>query len=106
MTIFKVGTTVDTGSVPHVTVDIDPAAPLLSGRYTFQLVVTDSDHAVSDPTRFTVIILDNVKPTAVIDGNSPISMPFGKPFTLTALASHANAPAAIVNFNWTLVSTG
>jgi hypothetical protein len=106
MPVFKVGTTVDTGAVPNVTVDIDPAAPLLSGRYTFQLVVTDSDHAVSDPARVTIIVLDNVKPTAVIDGLPQQSFPFGRPFALTAVASHANAPATIANYSWTLVSVG
>ena len=106
MALFKVGTTVDTGNVANVVVDIDPAAPLLSGKYTFQLVVTDSDHAVSDPTRITVTILDNVKPTAVIDGPPQIKVPFGKAFTLTATGSHANAPATIAHYAWTLLAAG
>jgi hypothetical protein len=106
MTAFKVGTSVDTGNVPNVTVDIDQNAPLASGKYTFQLVVTDNDHAVSDPARVTVIVLDNTKPTAVIDGPASISVAFGRGFTLTATGSHANTPAIIANYNWTLLSAG
>lgn len=106
MTIFKVGTTVDTGNVPNVVVDVDPAAPLLSGKYVFQLTVTDSDHAVSNPTTVTVVVLDNVKPTAVIDQGSTLTVPFGQRFTLTANGSHVNPPAQFSTFSWTLIAAG
>jgi hypothetical protein len=105
MTIVKPGVPVQT-TEPILVVDIDPAAPMLSGKYTFQLVVRDSDGAVSDATNVTVVVLDNIKPTAVIDGPPVQQAAFGAPFQLTAKGSHANAPAQLREFTWTLLGVG
>jgi hypothetical protein len=69
-------------------------------------VVRDNDGAVSAPTTVTVVVLDNAKPTAIIDGPAVLQVPFGNGFTLTGKGSHANPPATLAVFTWTLVAQG
>jgi hypothetical protein len=53
---------------PGITVDIDRAAPLARGRHRYQLVVTDDSGNLSEPTTIVVIVADQTRPTAVLDG--------------------------------------
>lgn len=86
---------------PELTITIDPARPLRVGAHTFQLTVTDDSGNVSQPASVRVIIIDDQRPTAVIDG--PASVGAGKPFTLTGRRS-TDLGGRITSYQWTLVS--
>jgi hypothetical protein len=100
MPTFQIGQSVKT-STNTVSVDVDANNPLPKGTHIFQLVVVDDDGLVSDPVQFSLVVLDDRKPTAVIDG--PSSVQLGQSFTLDGSRSVDLAPGRIVEFVWTLL---
>ncbi len=69
----------------NVTVEVDPAAPLVTGRHRFELVVTDDSGNPSEPTAIVVIVADRERPTAVLDGPEVVN--FGTSFELSGKRS-------------------
>ena len=76
-------------------------APLRPGVYTFQLAVTDDSGNQSEPAQFRLIVADDQKPTAVIDGPTRISSTSG--FTLSGKRSIDAGGGTIKTFTWTLL---
>lgn len=89
----------DTSSIE---VTIDPAQPLPPGRHRFQLIVEDDAGNVSNPSFVDVIVIDNVKPTAVLD--APVSVPVSTSFKLSGARSFDLAPGKIKAYRWMQVS--
>jgi hypothetical protein len=81
----------------------EPRAPLKTGTYTFQLVVVDDAKNQSAPATFSVTVVDDTAPTAVITG--PERIPFGKAFALSGERSSDAGDGKIVRFIWTLIRT-
>jgi hypothetical protein len=69
----------------NVTVEVDSAAPLVTGRHRFELVVTDDSGNESEPTAIIVIVADRERPTAVLDGPDVVN--FGASFELSGKRS-------------------
>ena len=86
----------------RVDVTVTPANPLPPGRHRFQLVVVDDSGNESDASIADVLVVDNTKPTAVLD--APASVPFGSSFSLSGARSIDLAPGRIVQYRWTRVS--
>ena len=64
---LSVNKTISTADA-SLNIELDNGKPLASGRgYDFQLVVSDNSGNQSAPTVARVIIIDDEKPTAVID---------------------------------------
>jgi hypothetical protein len=97
MATFVTGQPVIT-SDNHVEVTVQPNAPLAPGRHRFQLIVVDDSGNASDPAFVDVVVVDNQKPTAVID--APSSVPVGTSFTLSGARSFDVAPGKVVEFRW------
>jgi len=70
---------------PNVAVEVDPQAPLATGKHRYELVVTDDSGNVSEPTSIIVIVADRERPTAVLDGPEVVN--FGKSFELSGKRS-------------------
>jgi hypothetical protein len=85
-----------------VEVTIAPAAPLAPGRHRFQLVVVDDSGNVSEPAVADVVVIDDKKPTAVLD--APARVSFGASFSLSGARSVDLPPGRIVQYRWTLIS--
>lgn len=83
---------------PRVEVTVSPSAPLAPGRHRFQLVVVDDAGNESQPAVTEVIVIDNTKPTAVID--APATVPFGSSFTLSGTRSFDLPPGKISQYRW------
>jgi hypothetical protein len=103
MAVFQVGTTVDGGNTPTISVDVSANAPLSVGTHTFQLVVVDDSGNASDPQTATVVIKDTQRPTAVIT-ISPTQVEPGQAFILDGRQSSDVPPGAVVQYIWTMVS--
>lgn len=88
---------------PTITVDVDAAHPLVPGRHQYQLEVTDDSGNVSAPTTVVVIVADNQRPTAVLDG--PRVVDFGKGFTLSGQRSF-DIGGSIVRYTFTYLGPG
>ena len=101
MATFLPGQPVTT-SDSSVEVTVSRAAPLSPGRHRFQLVVVDDSGNVSDPAFADVIVIDDKKPTAVIE--APARVPFGTSFTLSGARSTDLPPGRITQFRWLMVS--
>ena len=101
MAQFVLGQPVTTTD-PRVEVTLSQAAALGAGRHRFQLVVVDDSGNASEPAMVDVIVIDNKKPTAVIE--APASVPFGTSFSLSGTKSFDLPPGKIVEYRWTLVS--
>ena len=84
---------------PTVEVTISPQTPLPPGRHRFQLVVIDDAGNQSEPAVAEVIVIDDQKPTAVLD--APRSVPFGRSFMLSGARSSDIAPGRITAYVWT-----
>ena len=69
----------------NVTVEVDSAAPLVTGRHRFELVVTDDSGNESEPTAIIVIVAVRERPTAVLDGPDVVN--FGASFELSGKRS-------------------
>lgn len=82
----------------HVEVTVSPTAPLSAGRHRFQLVVVDDSGNPSDAAFVDVVVVDNKKPTAVID--APSTVPFGTSFSLSGARSVDVAPGRVVEYRW------
>jgi hypothetical protein len=100
-TNLQVSTPIE-GSAPdaELSIENDPAKPVRVGTYVFQLRVSDDAGNVSDPTTHKIVVLDDTKPTAVIDG--PNRVPVGSSFTLSGDRSH-DPQGRIVKYSWTLI---
>lgn len=85
-----------------LSIDVDSQNPLAVGTYQFQLVVVDDSGNNSNPATVRVIIVDDQKPTAVID--SPTRVGFGQDFALSAKRS-IDIGGELSKFEWTLIST-
>jgi len=83
-----------------IAVEIDPTDPLPVGQRRFQLIVVDDAGNESLPAELIVIIADNERPTAVIDGPSRVS--FKEPFRLTGEKSF-DIGGKVVLWRWTLL---
>jgi hypothetical protein len=84
-----------------LTIELASRKRLPIGEYVFQLVVTDDANNVSAPATFTVIIADEGKPIAKIDGEK--SVPAGKPFKLTGEGSFDPDGGKITKYVWMLI---
>jgi hypothetical protein len=98
MAVFTTGQQVVTND-PHVDVTVTPAAPLPPGKHRFQLIVVDDAGNASDPTFADIVVVDDKKPTAVID--APATVPLGVSFSLSGARSSDVAPGKVVEFRWT-----
>lgn len=99
MAIFKFGAPIETKE-PGIAVDIDPTNPLPVGKRRFQLIVVDDSGNESLPVELIVIVADNERPTAVIDGPSRVS--FKEPFKLIGDKSF-DIGGKVVLWRWTLL---
>jgi hypothetical protein len=81
---FDINVPIETDQ-PNVTVEVDRAAPLVTGRHRFELVVTDDSGNESEPTALLVIVADRERPTAVLDGPDVVN--FGASFELSGRRS-------------------
>jgi hypothetical protein len=81
---FEINVPIETDQ-PNVVVEVDRTAPLLTGRHSFQLVVTDDSGNESEPTSIIVIVADRERPTAVLDGPDVVN--FGASFELSGRRS-------------------
>jgi hypothetical protein len=97
MTTFVTGQEVETRD-PFVEVTISPTAPLPVGRHRFQLIVVDDSGNQSQPATVEIIVVDDKKPTAVID--APATVPFGASFRLSGSRSSDLPPGKIVIYRW------
>lgn len=87
-------------SEANLTVQVDESEPLAPGVYDFQLVVTDDAGNRSVPTVSKVIVVDDKRPTAVID--APSSIGFAEDLLLSAQRS-VDIGGKIVKYEWTLI---
>ena len=79
MARFTVNTPVESAD-PAVSVDHDPAAPLVPGRHRFRLEVVDDSGNRSLPDEVVVIVADRERPTAVL--RAPATVASGATFSL------------------------
>jgi len=101
MATFVPGQTIATPD-SSIEVTVSPTAPLTPGRHRFQLIVVDDSGNESEPTLAEVIVVDDKKPTAVID--APARVSFGTSFKLSGARSADLPPGRIREFRWMLVS--
>jgi hypothetical protein len=83
---------------PTVEVTVTPATLLPPGRHRFQLVVVDDSGNESTPASVEIVVVDDSKPTAVID--APASVPIGTSFKLNGSRSFDLPPGKIVRYRW------
>ncbi|HYR91455.1 MAG TPA: hypothetical protein VE422_45805 [Terriglobia bacterium] len=82
-------------------ITIDPDRVLAIGPYKFQLVAVDNSENKSQPFSFTVVVMDDQAPNAIITGPSRVE--FGKEFTLNGAESRDVGGGTIVRYIWMLV---
>lgn len=96
---------------PLLEVLVDAQNTLKVGKHVFQLVVTDDSGNQSEPANVTVVVLDQTRPTAVIDlinaageriAAPSAEIPFGQPFTLSAERS-SDVGGVVQSYTWTLL---
>ena len=97
MAVFNPGQQVVTPD-PHVDVTVAATSPLPPGHHRFQLIVVDDAGNVSDPTFADIVVVDDKKPTAVID--APATVPLGVSFSLSGARSSDIAPGRVVEYRW------
>jgi hypothetical protein len=85
---------------PTLIIVIDPAKPLPTGTYTFQLQVVDDAKNTSQPTTVNIVVADDRAPNAVI--TAPERVSFGDGFTLSGKASF-DVGGRIDQYIWTLI---
>ena len=98
---------------PEVKVDFAPNQKLDVGANRFELVVIDDAGQESEPAPIEVIVLDDSKPTAILDVLDARGQPIrdkrikrGQKFTLSGKRSHDKAPGKIVKYRFTWVDQG
>ena len=101
MARFVPGTPVVTTD-SQVEVTVDPGAPLAPGQHRFQLVVVDDAGNASSPTIADVVVVDDQRPTAVLDVPARVSL--GASFTLSGARSSDVAPGKVVQYRWLQLS--
>lgn len=89
-------------SDPALVISVESSNPLKVGTYTFQLVVTDEAGNASTPATLRLAVIDDVRPTAIIDG--PDRVGFGKAFTLSGKRSTDVGGGTIAKYSWTLIA--
>jgi hypothetical protein len=97
---FTINTPIPTDQ-PAIEVTVTPARPLSFGRHTFSLVVEDDSGNQSEPDTIIIIVRDNERPTAVLEG--PAQVNFGQTFTLTGRRSTDAGGGRVTRFIWTLL---
>ena len=92
------------GTAPDATlvVTMDTGRPLAIGSYVFRLVVHDNSDNPSQPETFTLVVVDQEAPTAVING--PARVRHNAEFTLSGAGSTDVGGGTIARYTWTLVS--
>jgi len=83
---------------PSIEVTITPESTLPPGKHRFQLIVTDDAGNTSEPDTVEVIIIDDKRPTAIID--APATVSAGSSFQLTGKRSFDLAPGKITSYHW------
>jgi hypothetical protein len=101
MAVFTTGQPIVTAE-SSIEVTVSPATPLAPGQHRFQLVVVDDAGNASDPTMVDVVVVDDKKPTAVLD--APHSVSVGASFTLSGARSSDVAPGRVVQYRWLRIS--
>ena len=101
MATFVTGQDVQTQDA-QVEVTVSPTKPLSPGRHKFQLVVVDDSGNQSEPATVEIIVVDDKKPTAVID--APATVPLGASFKLSGSRSSDLPPGKIVSYRWLQLS--
>ena len=101
MAKFVTGQEVRTNT-SSVEVTIDPSNPLPPGRHRFQLIVEDDAGNQSEPAMVDIIVVDQSKPTAVID--APNSVATGASFSLSGARSFDLPPVKIKSYRWVQLS--
>ena len=101
MSDFVIGQPVETAD-PGVEVTISADNPLPVGKHVFSLVVVDDSGNESQPDEVTVIVKDDIAPTAVIKAPTQVSL--GQSFKLDGSASSDVAPGKVVKYIWTLTA--
>ena len=87
---------------PKVEVTVDRERPLAVGKHRFRLIVVDQAGNESVPDEIEVVVLDNERPTAVLEG--PARVNFGEAFVLTGeRSSDPNGP--IIQYRWELIES-
>lgn len=84
---------------PSFIVSVDPAAPLAVGAHTITLVVTDDSGNDSAAASARVIVVDSLRPTAVIDAEA--LQLFGSDLTASGALSF-DIGGRITEYRWTL----
>lgn len=84
------------------TVVVDATSGLRPGRHRFQLVVEDDAGNASEPTTVEVIVVDDTRPTAVLD--APPRATVGRPFQLSGARS-SDIGGRIVKYRFTLLAS-
>ena len=97
---LPVGAVVETDT-PTFEVTSTPANPLPPGKMVFQLIVKDDNGNESLPTQMEVFVIDNQRPTAILQG--PGKVPVGQSFTLDGRAS-TDIGGRVVKYRWTRLS--
>lgn len=82
-----------------IEVTVTAANPLKPGRHRFRLIVVDDSGNASEPDEVEVLVLDQVRPTAVL--KAPSQVPFGASFKLDGGASTDVGGGRIVAYQWT-----
>jgi hypothetical protein len=86
----------------QLVIAVDPANPLKTGTYVFQLQVVDNASNTSQPTSVKIVVVDDQAPNAVID--APERVGFGRGFTLSGKRSF-DVGGSVERFIWTLLQT-
>lgn len=68
-----------------IKVEVDPRKPLSRGRQLYQLQVVDDSGNLSEPTTLIVIVADQERPTAILQGPQVVNV--GASFELTGAKS-------------------
>ena len=100
MAEFKINTPISTDQ-PVIEVTLTPDKPLSVGTHIFELVVEDDAGNQSAPDQLRVVIRDNLKPTAVLEG--PRVVDLGTSFELSGRKSTDAGGGKVVKFIWKLV---
>ena len=91
---FVIGQDVVTDeSTSVVAVEVNDNAPLPKGRHIFQLIVEDDDGLRSDPATIEIVVADERRPTAVLQGPSVVQV--GQSFRLDGSQSVDPPPGRI-----------
>lgn len=101
MPAFTIGQPITT-QTPEIEVTVDRQRPLPPGRHVFELVVTDDAGNASEPSTVAVVVVDDSRPTAVIE--APQRIGAGQSFALSGKRSVDLAPGRIVQYRWTQIS--